>query len=65
MLAIVAAIIFGIGFLLDLLNTRIGGGISGTTFMLLGLTLLALHQAGIGTASVGSMRGNWRGRSRR
>jgi hypothetical protein len=64
MLAIVAAIIFGLGFLLDLLNVSIGSGISGTTFMLLGLTLLALHQAGIGTASAKSY-GNWRGRTRR
>ncbi|WP_219462980.1 hypothetical protein [Nonomuraea rhizosphaerae] len=64
MLAIVAAIIFGLGFLLDLLNVGLGGGISGTTFMLLGLTLLALHQAGIGTASVKSY-GGWRGRTRR
>ncbi|MEU8249110.1 hypothetical protein [Nonomuraea sp. NPDC048916] len=64
MLAIVAAIIFGLGFLLDLLNTQIAGGISGTTFMLLGLTLLALHQAGIGTASIRSYSG-WRGRARR
>ncbi|WP_336205012.1 hypothetical protein [Nonomuraea sp. LPB2021202275-12-8] len=65
MLAIVAAIVFGLGFLLDLLDTQIAGSISGTTFMLLGLTLLALHQAGIGTASVKSYRGNWRGRTRR
>lgn len=64
MLAIVAAIIFGLGFLLDLLNVRIGSGISGTTFILLGLTLLALHQAGIGTASV-KTNGGWRGRTRR
>lgn len=61
MLAIVAAIIFGLGFLLDLLNTKLSGGITGTTFMLLGLTLLALHSAGIGTASVKT----WRGRTRR
>lgn len=64
MLAIVSAIIFGLGFLLDLLNTRIAGGISGTTFMLLGLTLLALHQAGVGTAGVRT-GGGWRGRTRR
>jgi hypothetical protein len=63
MLAIVAAIIFGLGFLLDLLGASIPG-MSGTTFMLLGLTLLALHQAGIGTASVKSY-GGWRGRTRR
>lgn len=65
MLAVVAAIIFGLGFLLDLLNTRIPGGISGTTFMLLGLTLLALHQAGVGTAGIRGGSGNWRGRARR
>ncbi|GGP08381.1 hypothetical protein LDL08_22445 [Nonomuraea glycinis] len=64
MLAIVAAIIFGLGFLLDLLDTQIAGSISGTTFMLLGLTLLALHQAGIGTASI-KTNGGWRGRARR
>ncbi|MEV0592142.1 hypothetical protein [Nonomuraea cavernae] len=65
MLAIAAAIIFGLGFLLDLLNVRIAAGISGTTFMLLGLTLLALHQAGIGTAGVRNSSGGWRGRTRR
>lgn len=49
MLAIAAAIVFGLGLLLDLIGTSIAG-ISGTTFLLLGLLLLALHQAGIGTA---------------
>ncbi|MFI6484733.1 hypothetical protein ACIBH1_42900 [Nonomuraea sp. NPDC050663] len=63
MLAIVAAIIFGIGFLMDLIGAQIAG-ISNTSFILLGLALLALHQAGIGTASVRSY-GGWRGRSRR
>ncbi|GAA3207045.1 hypothetical protein [Nonomuraea helvata] len=65
MLAVVAAIIFGLGFLLDLVNVRIPGGFSGMTFALLGLTLLALHQAGVGTASIRSGYGNWRGRARR
>ncbi|MDF2711442.1 MAG: hypothetical protein K0R62_7094 [Nonomuraea muscovyensis] len=64
MLAIVAAIIFGLGFLLDLLGARIAPGISGTTFMLLGLTLLALHQGGVGTAGVRG-GGSWRTRTRR
>ncbi|MER7500311.1 hypothetical protein AB0L05_35450 [Nonomuraea pusilla] len=64
MLAVVAAIVFGIGFLLDLLGTRIAG-ISGMTFALLGLTLLALHQAGVGTASIRSRYSGWRGRARR
>ena len=63
MLAIAAAVVFGLGLLLDLINTRVGG-ISGTTFLLLGLLLLALHQAGIGSAgprtTVGG--GGWRRR---
>ncbi|MEW9533635.1 hypothetical protein [Microbispora sp. NPDC049125] len=54
MLAIAAAIVFGIAFLLDLLNASIG--ISLTALIALGLCLLALHQAGIGTASVSSWR---------
>ncbi|TDC00931.1 hypothetical protein E1267_33245 [Nonomuraea longispora] len=64
MLAIVAAIVFGLGLLLDLLGVDILGGVSAMTFVLLGLTLLALHQAGIGTASVRGY-GRWRGRARR
>jgi hypothetical protein len=62
MLAIVAAIVFGIAFLLDLFNASIGIGL--TTLLALGLCLLALHQAGVGTAGVGSWRGGWR-RARR
>jgi hypothetical protein len=63
MLAIAAAIVFGLGLLLDLIGTSLGAGINGTTFMLLGLLLLALHQAGVGTAGFRSWRG--RGRTRR
>ncbi|MET7326747.1 hypothetical protein [Nonomuraea sp. NPDC005650] len=65
MLAIVAAIVFGLGFLLDLVGARIPGGFSGMTFVLLGLTLLALHQAGVGKAGFRSGYGNWRSRARR
>ncbi|PZG20059.1 hypothetical protein [Nonomuraea aridisoli] len=65
MLAIVAAIVFGLGFLLDLVGASIPGGFSGMTFVLLGLALLALHQAGVGTASFRTGSGNWRGRVRR
>ncbi|MBB4919335.1 hypothetical protein ACFY19_01045 [Streptosporangium saharense] len=62
MLAIAAAVVFGLGLLLDLINTRIGG-ITGTTFILGGLLLLALHQAGVGTAGVRSgTGGSWRRR---
>jgi hypothetical protein len=57
MLAIAAAIVFGIAFLFSLIGTGIG--ISTTALIALGLCLLALHQAGIGTATIGS--GNWRG----
>ncbi|MEU7900441.1 hypothetical protein AB0B45_47365 [Nonomuraea sp. NPDC049152] len=64
MLAIVAAIIFGLGFLLELLGIDIPGGISGVTVMLLGLCLLALHQAGIGAGSTGGLLGGSR-RTRR
>jgi hypothetical protein len=65
MLAVVAAIIFGLGFLLDLIGVQIPG-FTGMTFALLGLTLLALHQAGVGTASIRTGYSNWRGgRARR
>ncbi|GAA1519109.1 hypothetical protein GCM10009677_60550 [Sphaerisporangium rubeum] len=57
MLAIAAAIVFGIAFLFALIGTSIG--ISTTALLALGLCLLALHQGGIGTSSVGG--GNWRG----
>ncbi|GGK95491.1 hypothetical protein Sme01_30860 [Sphaerisporangium melleum] len=58
MLAIVAAIVFGIAFLFSLLGTSIG--ISTTALIALGLCLLALHQGGIGTASAGG-GAPWRG----
>jgi len=63
MLAIAAAVVFGLGFLLDLINTSLGP-ISGTGFLLLGLVFLALHQAGIGSAGprTGVGGGGWRRR---
>ncbi|HLU72897.1 MAG TPA: hypothetical protein VKZ82_11980 [Nonomuraea sp.] len=64
MLAIVAAIVFGLGFLLELLDAQIAGNISGMAFVLLGLALLALHQGGVGTAGMKNY-GGWRGRARR
>ncbi|WP_214411247.1 hypothetical protein [Sphaerisporangium fuscum] len=60
MLAIVAAIVFGIAFLFSLIGTSIG--ISTTAMIALGLCLLALHQGGIGTSSVGSWHGYRRAR---
>ncbi|MCG5212583.1 hypothetical protein [Streptosporangium sp. KLBMP 9127] len=62
MLAIIAAIVFGLGLLFDLVDIQVGDGISGMTFMLIGLLLLALHQAGIGTSSFRSFGGRSRAR---
>jgi hypothetical protein len=45
MFALVAAILFALALLLDLLRTSIGDLITSTTLMLAGLTLLALHFA--------------------
>ena len=59
MLAIAAAVVFGIAFLLALLGASIG--VSTTALIALGLCLLALHQGGVGTAGLGS---SWRGRTR-
>jgi hypothetical protein len=59
MLAIVAAIVFGLAFLIELLDVSIG--ISIIALVALGLCLLALHQAGVGNAG---WRTSWRGRAR-
>ncbi|GAA3032147.1 MULTISPECIES: hypothetical protein [Streptosporangium] len=63
MLAIAAAIVFGLGLLLDLINVAIPG-LGGSFFLLLGLLLLSLHQAGIGSAGprTGGGGGGWRRR---
>jgi hypothetical protein len=52
MLAIVAAIIFGIAFVLHATGTATGAAFSVTGLLVLGLVFLALHQAGIGSAWV-------------
>ena len=59
MLAIVAAVIFGLALLLDLVEADLGDAFTPQTLMFLGLLFVALHLAGIGTAV------NWRGRGRR
>ncbi|WP_329093575.1 MULTISPECIES: hypothetical protein [unclassified Streptosporangium] len=64
MLAIAAAVVFGLGFLLDLINTRLGP-LTGTGFLLLGLLLLALHQAGVGSAGPRTTTGGGGGWRRR
>jgi hypothetical protein len=48
MLAIVAAIIFGIAFVINATGTVTHPAFSVTGLLLLGLTCLALHQAGLG-----------------
>jgi hypothetical protein len=48
MLAIAAAVAFGLALLLDLLDVRGGDAFSAMTLLFVGLLLLALHLAGIG-----------------
>jgi hypothetical protein len=47
-LAVIAAVIFGLGLLLDLANVSLGNTITTTTLLLAGLVCLALHLAGVG-----------------
>jgi hypothetical protein len=49
MLAIIAAVIFVIAFLLDITGTATNVVFAPASLMLLGLACLALHTAGIGT----------------
>ena len=52
MLAIVAAICFGIAFVINGTGTATNAWFSVTGLLLIGLVCLALHQAGIGSAWV-------------
>jgi hypothetical protein len=52
MLAIIAAILFGIAWIINATGTATNAWFSVTDLLLLGLVCLALHQAGIGTAWV-------------
>ncbi len=52
MLAIIAAIIFAIAWLISATGTATNTWFSVTDLLLIGLALLALHQAGVGTAWV-------------
>jgi hypothetical protein len=49
MLAIVAAVVFGFALLLDWADASVGDAFTNTTLITLGLFLLALHLAGVGT----------------
>ena len=60
MLAFVAAVLFGIAFLLNATKTATDVVFSPTSLMLIGLTLLALHMAGVGTGYSPRLRGRRR-----
>ena len=65
MLAIVAAVLFALGFLFNVVSTSVPTVINPTSLLLLGLAALALHQAGFGTATAGTTtRRNWGARRR-
>lgn len=68
MLAIAAAVSFGLALLLNLTDASFGDVLLESTFVVLGLLLIALHLAGIGSARAGIGGGgrsfNWR-RTRR
>jgi hypothetical protein len=49
MLAVIAAIIFGIQLLLDWTNTKTSDAFTWQTLITLGLLFLALHLAGVGS----------------
>ena len=61
MLAIIAAVSFGLALILDLAKAALGDVITGNTLVVLGLLLLALHLAGVGS---GTRSFSWR-RARR
>ena len=50
MFAIIAAVIFGLGLILDWANTKVSDAFTPATLMMAGLFCLALHLAGVGTA---------------
>jgi hypothetical protein len=62
MLALVAALIFALALLLDLVEANLGDAFTPQTLLFAGLFCLALHLAGVGGAS--PINGGWRGRGR-
>ncbi|WP_229718664.1 hypothetical protein [Nocardia jinanensis] len=63
MLAIAAAVAFGLALILDLTDAILGEEITGGTLIIVGLLLIALHLAGFGTgtrAGSGGRSWNWR-----
>ena len=61
MLALIAAGVFGLALLLDLLDVRGGDAFNAGTLTLVGLLLIALHLGGVGTSV---SRPYYRGRRR-
>ncbi|OKK17293.1 hypothetical protein AMK16_20715 [Streptomyces sp. CB00455] len=64
MLAIAAAVLFFIAFLINAAEIATNGVFSSGNVMILGLMLLALHLAGIGSGWGGRAR-SWGSRNRR
>lgn len=60
MLALVAAAVFALALLLDLLEANLGDAFDAQTLMFVGLFCLALHLGGVGGSS--PVNGGWRGR---
>jgi ABC-type Fe3+-siderophore transport system permease subunit len=56
MLAVIAAVIFAIAFLLNATSTATDAVFSPISLLLAGLACLALHQAGVGTTRYSSAR---------
>jgi hypothetical protein len=50
-LAIIAAVIFGLALLLDLANASFGTVLDGGTLLMAGLLCVALHLAGVGAGA--------------
>ncbi len=63
MLALVAALIFALALLLDLVEANLGDAFTPQTLLFAGLFCVALHLAGVGGAS--PVNGGWRGRGTR
>jgi hypothetical protein len=59
MLAVVAAVLFALGFLFHITGADVPTLLGPTSLLLLGLTALALHQAGFGTSTAGSTSRAW------
>ena len=50
MLALAAAVVFGLALILDWANANLGDAFTSMTLLLLGLLLLALHLGGVGAS---------------